>query len=285
MAVGDSVTPIRGEGGKVTGAVLVFRDMTGRKQMEEKLQHSQKMEAVGRLAGGVAHDFSNLLNVILGYAARILAEPPTDKILRKRVNEIRKAGERAMALTRQLMTVSRKPTFKPKVFDLRNLASEMYDLLCSMMSSRIELKLNMGAEPALIRADPGQIEQVLMNLVLNGRDSISQAGVLTVEVHNVLLREALISRSMTVLPGDYVLLMIADTGSGMAPGILEHIFEPFFTTKEKGKGTGLGLTAVYAIVNECDAGILVESEPGVGSQFMIYFQRQMQWERAGSASA
>jgi hypothetical protein len=285
MAVGDSVTPIRGEGGKVTGAVLVFRDMTGRKQMEEKLQHSQKMEAVGRLAGGVAHDFSNLLNVILGYSARILAESPADKNLRKRVNEIRKAGERAMALTRQLMTVSRKPTFKPKVFDLRNLASEMYDLLSSMMSSRIELKLNVGAEPALIRADPGQIEQVLMNLVLNGRDSISQAGVLTVEVHNVLLREALISRSMTVLPGDYVLLTIADTGSGMDPAVLEHIFEPFFTTKEKGKGTGLGLTAVYSIVNECDAGILVESEAGVGSQFMIYFQRQMQGERVGSAGA
>jgi signal transduction histidine kinase len=154
-----------------------------------------------------------------------------------------------------------------------------------MMSSRIELKLNVGAEPALIRADPGQIEQVLMNLVLNGRDSISQAGVLTVEVHNVLLREALISRSMTVLPGDYVLLTIADTGSGMDPAVLEHIFEPFFTTKEKGKGTGLGLTAVYSIVNECDAGILVESEAGVGSQFMIYFQRQMQGERVGSAGA
>ena len=284
IAVGDSASPIRGETGGVIGAVLVLRDMTGRRQMEEKLQHSQKMEALGRLAGGVAHDFSNLLNVILGYSARILADQG-DRVLRKRVNEIRKAGERAMALTRQLLTVSRKPAFQPKVFDLRHLASELHDLLASMMSSRIELKLSLGDQPALIRADPGQIEQVLMNLALNGRDAISQAGVLSVEVRNVELREAMIARSTTVLPGSYVLLAVSDTGCGMEAEVLERLFEPFFTTKEKGKGTGLGLTAVYAIVNECDAGIFVESDPGAGSRFTIYFQRQMQSESAESANA
>ena len=284
IAVGDSASPIRGETGGVIGAVLVLRDMTGRKQMEEKLQHAQKMEALGRLAGGVAHDFSNLLNVILGYSARILADTG-DKVLRKRVNEIRRAGERAMTLTRQLLTVSRKPAFQPKVFDLRQLTSELHDLLTSMMSSRIEIKLSLGNEPALIRADPGQIEQVLMNLVLNGRDAISQAGVLTVEVRNVALREPLISRSMTVLPGDYVLLAVSDTGCGMDADVVERLFEPFFTTKEKGKGTGLGLTAVYAIVSECDAGIMVESDPGVGSRFTIYFQRQTHAESADGASA
>ncbi|HLH43013.1 MAG TPA: response regulator [Bryobacteraceae bacterium] len=284
IAVGDSAAPIRGESGGVIGAVLVLRDMTGRRQMEEKLQHSQKMEALGRLAGGVAHDFSNLLNVILGYSARILADSG-DKVLRKRVNEIRKAGERAMALTRQLLAVSRKPGFQPKVFDLRHLASELHDLLASMMSSRIELKLSLDGEPALIRADPGQIEQVLMNLVLNGRDAISQAGALTVEVRNVELREPLVSRSTTVLPGHYVLLAVSDTGCGMHADVLGRLFEPFFTTKEKGKGTGLGLTAVYSIVNECDAGIVVESQPGRGSRFAIYFQRQMQQETALPGSA
>jgi two-component system, cell cycle sensor histidine kinase and response regulator CckA len=284
VAVGDSASPIRGETGGVIGAVLVLRDMTGRKQMEEKLQHSQKMEALGRLAGGVAHDFSNLLNVILGYSARILSDAG-DKVLRKRANEIRRAGERAMTLTRQLLAVSRKPAFQPNVFDLRYLTSELNDLLASMMSSRIELKLNLGSEPALICADPGQIEQVLMNLVLNGRDAIKQSGVLTVEVRNVQLREALISRCTTVLPGDYVLLAVSDTGCGMDADVLGRIFEPFFTTKEKGKGTGLGLTAVYAIVSECDAGIMVESNPGMGSRFTIYFQRQAQRGSAEGANA
>jgi len=154
-----------------------------------------------------------------------------------------------------------------------------------MMSSRIELKLSLDGEPALIRADPGQIEQVLMNLVLNGRDAISQAGALTVEVRNVELREPLVSRSTTVLPGHYVLLAVSDTGCGMHADVLGRLFEPFFTTKEKGKGTGLGLTAVYSIVNECDAGIVVESQPGRGSRFAIYFQRQMQQETALPGSA
>jgi signal transduction histidine kinase len=242
-------------------------------QMEEKLRHSQKMEAVGRLASAVAHDFSNLLNVIRGHTTRILEETG-DKHLLHRASKIHKAAERAISLTHQLLMVSRKPAYEPKIFDLRDAVGELYELLRSMISSGIDLRLSVPEEPALIRADPGQIEQVLMNLALNARDSMAHGGTLTVEVAHRLLREPLISRSTTVLPGNYVLLTVSDTGSGMDPATLERIFEPFFTTKEKGAGTGLGLTAVYTIVNECDAGMMVESAPGAGSRFTIYFPRQ-----------
>jgi two-component system, cell cycle sensor histidine kinase and response regulator CckA len=284
IAAIGSATPVHGESGGVSGVAVVFRDMTGRKQMEEKLRHSQKMEAVGRLASAVAHDFSNLLNVIRGHTTRILEETG-DKHLLHRAGQIRKASERAISLTHQLLMVSRKPAYEPKIFDLRDAVGDLYELLRSMISSRIDLKLSVPEEPALIRADPGQIEQVLMNLALNARDSMAHGGTLTVEVDHRLLREPLISRSTTVLPGDYVLLTVSDTGSGMDPATLERIFEPFFTTKEKGKGTGLGLTAVYTIVNECDAGMMVESAPDAGSRFTIYFPRQMGQGCAAAAQA
>jgi signal transduction histidine kinase len=259
-------------------------DMTGHRQIEEKLRHSQKMETLGRLAGAVAHDFSNLLNVIRGHTTRILEETG-DKHLLHRATQIRKASERAISLTQQLLMVSRKPSNEPKIFDLRDAVGDLNELLRSMISAHIDLKLSVPEEPALIRADPGQIEQVLMNLALNARDSMAQGGTLTVEVGHRLLRKPLISRSTTVLPGDYVLLAVSDTGSGMDQATIERIFEPFFTTKEKGKGTGLGLTAVYTIVNECDAGMMVESEPGAGSRFTIYFPRQAAQECAAAAQA
>jgi two-component system, cell cycle sensor histidine kinase and response regulator CckA len=254
------------------------------KQMEEKLRHSQKMEAVGRLASGVAHDFNNLLSVIRGHTTRILDETGDEHLLH-RASQIRKATERAISLTHQLLMVSRKPAYEPKIFDLRDAVGDLYELLRSMISSRINLKLSVPEEPALIRADPGQIEQVLMNLALNARDSMAHGGTLTVDVGYRLLREPLISRSTTVLPGDYVVLAVSDTGSGMDPATLERIFEPFFTTKEKGKGTGLGLTAVYTIVDECDAGMMVESALDAGSRFTIYFPRQTGQEYAVAAQA
>jgi two-component system, cell cycle sensor histidine kinase and response regulator CckA len=284
IAAIGSATPVHGETGGVAGVAIVFRDMTGRKQMEEKLRHSQKMEALGRLASAVAHDFSNLLNVIRGHTTRILEETG-DKHLLHRASQIRKATERAISLTHQLLMVSRKPAYEHKIFDLRDAVGDLNELLRSMISARIDLKLSVPDEPALIRADPGQIEHVLMNLALNARDSMAHGGTLTVEVRHRLLRDPLISRSTTVLPGDYVLLAVSDTGSGMDPATIERIFEPFFTTKEKGKGTGLGLTAVYTIVNECDAGVMVESEPGAGSRFTIYFPRQTGQECAAAAQA
>jgi two-component system, cell cycle sensor histidine kinase and response regulator CckA len=284
IAAIGSATPVHGETGGVAGVAIVFRDMTGRKQMEEKLRHSQKMEAVGRLASAVAHDFSNLLNVIRGHTTRILEETGDNHLLH-RASQIRKATERAISLTHQLLMVSRKPAYERKIFDLRDAVGDLYELLRSMISSRIDLKMSVPEEPALIRADPGQIEQVLMNLALNARDSMAHGGTLTVEVGHRLLREPLISRSTTVLPGDYVLLAVSDTGSGMDSATLERIFEPFFTTKEKGKGTGLGLTAVYTIVNECDAGMMVESALEAGSRFTIYFPRQTGQEYAAAAQA
>ncbi|HEY6342652.1 MAG TPA: ATP-binding protein [Bryobacteraceae bacterium] len=284
IAAIGSATPVHGETGGVAGVAIVFRDMTGHKQMEEKLRHSQKMEAVGRLASAVAHDFSNLLSVIRGHTTRILEETG-DKHLLHRASQIRKATERAISLTHQLLMVSRKPANEPKIFDLRDAVGDLCELLRSIISSRIDLKLSVPEEPALIRADPGQIEQVLMNLALNARDSMAHGGTLTVEVGYRLLGEPLISRSTTVLPGDYVLLAVSDTGSGMDPATLERIFEPFFTTKEKGKGTGLGLTAVNTIVDDCDAGMMVESAPGAGSRFTIYFPRQTGQEYAAAAQA
>jgi signal transduction histidine kinase len=258
--------------------------VTGRKQMEEKLRHSQKMETLGRLASAVAHDFSNLLNVIRVHTTRILEETG-DKHLLHRASQIRKATERAISLTHQLLMVSRKPAYEPKIFDLRHTVGDLNELLRSMISARIDFKLIVPEEPALIRADPGQIEQLLMNLALNARDSMAHGGTLTVEVGHRRLRDPLISRPTTVLPGNYVLLAVSDTGSGMDPATIERIFEPFFTTKEKGKGTGLGLTAVYAILNECDAGIMVESAPGAGSRFTIYFPRRAGQECAAAAQA
>ena len=272
IAIGDRAAPIRGLKGEITGAVLVFHDATGRKYMEERLRHSQKMEAVGRLAGQVAHDFGNILNVIAAQAA-LIQSFPADGVIRKRAAEIQKAAGKAISLTRQLLAVSRKPVFKLEVFDLRDLTTDMQDLLLSIVTTRIHLRLVTANEPCLIRADPDQIQQVLMNLVQNARDAISAAGALIVEIGNVNLREAVISQSMTVLPGNYVTLAIIDNGSGMDANTIEHMFEPFFTTKEKGKGTGLGLAAVYEVLRLCDAGIMVESAPGLGTKLTMYFPR------------
>jgi signal transduction histidine kinase len=241
------------------------------RKSEEELRHSQKMEAVGRLAGGVAHDFNNLLTAIIGYAELISTRVSSNTLAKQNADLIRKAGEQAAALTRQLLAFSRKQILQPKVIDLNELVVEMEKLLRRIIGERFDLQSHPDAEIGRVKADPSQIEQVVLNLGVNARDAMPTGGELIIRTANVRLDETTapqISASLT--PGHYVMLSVTDTGAGMDEETKSHIFEPFFTTKGPGKGTGLGLATVYGIVRQTGGGISVESEPGQGSTFRIY---------------
>ena len=241
------------------------------RKSEEELRHSQKMEAVGRLAGGVAHDFNNLLTAIIGYAELISTRVTSNTLAKQNADLIRKAGEQAAALTRQLLAFSRKQILQPKVIDLNALVVEMEKLLRRVIGERFDLQSHPNAEIGRVRADPSQIEQVVLNLGVNARDAMPKGGKLTIRTENVRLDETIAHQiSASLKPGDYVMLSVTDTGAGMDEETKSHIFEPFFTTKGPGKGTGLGLATVYGIVRQTGGGISVESEPGKGSTFRIY---------------
>ena len=241
------------------------------RKSEEELRHSQKMEAVGRLAGGVAHDFNNLLTAIIGYAELIATRASSNTLAKQNAELIRKAGEQAAALTRQLLAFSRKQILQPKVIDLNELVVEMEKLLRRVIGERFDLQSQPEAEIGRVKADPSQIEQVVLNLGVNARDAMPRGGKLIIRTENVRLDRAAASQlSASLKPGDYVMLSVTDTGAGMDEETMSHIFEPFFTTKGPGKGTGLGLATVYGIVRQTGGGISVESEPGKGSIFRIY---------------
>lgn len=241
------------------------------RKSEEELRHSQKMEAVGRLAGGVAHDFNNLLTAIIGYAELISTRVTSNTLARQNADLIRKAGEQAAALTRQLLAFSRKQILQPKIIDLNELVVEMEKLLRRVIGERFDLQTHPDAEAGRVKADPSQIEQVVLNLGVNARDAMPTGGELVIRTANVRLdRTTAPQISASLVPGDYVLLSVTDTGAGMDEETKSHIFEPFFTTKGPGKGTGLGLATVYGIVRQTGGGISVESEPGKGSTFRIY---------------
>jgi signal transduction histidine kinase len=241
------------------------------RKSEEELRHSQKMEAVGRLAGGVAHDFNNLLTAIIGYAELISTRVTSNTLARQNADLIRKAGEQAAALTRQLLAFSRKQILQPKIIDLNELVVEMEKLLRRVIGERFDLRSHPDAEIGRVKADPSQIEQVVLNLGVNARDAMPRGGELVIRTANVRLdRTTAPQISASLVPGDYVLLSVCDTGAGMDEETKSHIFEPFFTTKGPGKGTGLGLATVYGIVRQTGGGISVESEPGKGSTFRIY---------------
>src|SRR6202142_3797870 len=259
---------------EVERLVIVNRDVSERRQLEEKFRQAQKMEAVGRLSGGVAHDFNNLLGVIIGYAEFLQESLDPENRLRSSVDEILKAGKRAATLTRQLLAFSRQQVLDPKVLDLKSVVTDMEKLLRRLIGEDIELATILGTELGKVRADQGQLEQIIMNLAVNARDAMPQGGKLVIEVENTILDEAFVRRyPYPVQMGPYVLLTVTDTGHGMDAEIKARAFEPFFTTKEKGKGTGLGLSTVYGVVKQSGGYIDIDSTPGEGTTFKIYLPR------------
>jgi PAS domain S-box-containing protein len=263
--------PVRDASGQVYRVAGVARDITDYRRLEEQLRHGQKMEAIGRLAGGIAHDFNNLLSVILSYTT-ILIEDLTDPRLREELEQVRLAGERATELTRQLLAFSRQQVLEPMVVDVNQIVGRLKKMLERLLGEHIKLEVVESARESRVFADPGQLEQIVMNLVVNARDAMTQGGRLIIEIaERELLGEA--AEQAGLEPGRYVVLAVTDTGQGMEAGIRERIFEPFFTTKELGKGTGLGLSTVFGIVEQSQGHIEVTSEPARGTTFRIYLPR------------
>ncbi|HVX65383.1 MAG TPA: PAS domain S-box protein [Bryobacteraceae bacterium] len=257
-----SVFPLSG-----THFATIVTDVTERKRVEEQFRQSQKMEAVGRLAGGIAHDFNNLLTIILAHADMLL-EGVGSGPLRSGIESINDAGERAAKLTSQLLTFSRKQVIQPQTLDLNQVVAETGDMMRRIIGEDIELEIVPGENLRLIRGDAGQIEQVILNLVVNARDAMPHGGRLSIETSNVSVQGS--AEPGAIPPGGYVLLSVSDTGVGMSAEVRSHLFEPFFTTKPKGRGTGLGLSTVYGIVKQCGGEVMVESEEGAGTRFDIY---------------
>ena len=250
--------------------LLMLRDVTERRKLEEQLRQSQKLESVGMLAGGIAHDFNNLLTVITGYSELTLKRLDKTDPLARNVEEINKASERATSLTRQLLAFSRKQVLQPKVLDLNSVIVNIEKMLGRLVGEDMELCTSPGLALGQVKADPGQIEQVILNLVVNARDAMPKGGKITLETANIYLDEAYALRHIAVQPGWYAMLAVTDTGHGIDAETQKHIFEPFFTTKGQSKGTGLGLSTVYGIVKQSGGNIWVYSEVGVGTTFKIY---------------
>lgn len=259
--------------GVAIGVQGIARDVTERKLLEEQLRQSQKLEAIGQLAGGVAHDFNNLLTVIGGYTDLSLSRLPAGDPLCRNLIEVNKASDRAASLTRQLLAFSRKQVLQPRVFGLNTIVADLEKMLRRMIGEHIEFRTNLRPRIGNVKADPGQIEQVIMNLVVNARDAMPSGGKLTIETYNVELDETYALHHISAKAGSYILLAVSDTGTGIDEQTKKHIFEPFFTTKESGKGTGLGLSTVYGIVKQSGGNIWVYSEPGIGTTFKIYLPR------------
>ena len=275
-----SKIPLKDSHGETIGVLGTYEDITERKRKDlerEKLQaqltQAQKMESVGRLAGGVAHDFNNMLQAILGHAALALEEIPEDSPVRESLEEITKAGQRSADLTRQLLAFARKQTIQPIVLDLNDTVSGMLKMLRRLIGENIDLAWKPGANLWRVKVDPSQIDQILANLCVNARDAIEGAGKVTIETQNSTLDDTYATTQPDCVPGPYVVLAVSDSGKGIDAETRAHLFEPFFTTKEVGQGTGLGLATVFGIVKQNQGLISVYSEPGHGTTFKIYLPR------------
>jgi len=259
------------ESGSLT-AMYFLRDVTEARQLEAQLQHAQKMEAVGQLAGGVAHDFNNLLTIIKGHSVQLLDDFPSDTSQRQRLLQVTQAVERAAALTGQLLAYSRRQVLTPRLFDLNAVAGNLAPMLRRLINEDIEVEIRLSDAPMWVKADAGQIDQVILNLTVNARDAIPQRGKITIET-SVLRSDRRVNAATLLAAGMFVMLSVSDTGVGMSPEVQAHIFDPFFTTKQQGQGTGLGLAMVYGIIRQSGGYIQVSSIPGKGSCFNIYLPR------------
>jgi two-component system cell cycle sensor histidine kinase/response regulator CckA len=262
-----------GEHGEPVRGVGISQDVTERRELEQQSLQGQKMEAIGRLAGGVAHDFNNLLTAILGYCELLQGDLKPGDLRRSDIAEIHKAGTSAAGLTRQLLAFSRKQIIEPTWIDLNVLVSGMQPLLARLIREDVKIALNLQPQPTSVRADHGQMEQIIMNLAVNARDAMPVGGTLTIETTSIELDEHYAKMHRFVIPGSYVVLSVSDTGTGMTPQVQARLFEPFFTTKELGKGTGLGLATVHGIVTQGGGSVSVYTEVGKGTTFNVYLPR------------
>jgi two-component system cell cycle sensor histidine kinase/response regulator CckA len=253
--------------------LVVLMDVTGRRQLEEQLRQAQKMEAVGMLAGGVAHDFNNLLTIITGYSQLILNNLAAHDPNHNSAEQIMKAADRAAALTKQLLAFSRRQVLQPRVLDINKLIGGLGAMLRRLIGEDVDLQLVLRPELGQVSADPGQVEQVLMNLVVNARDAMPKGGTLTIETKNITLDESYAGRHLAVKPGTYTLIAVSDTGTGMDEATQARLFEPFFTTKGTGRGTGLGLSTVFGIVKQSGGSVEVYSVPNRGTSVKVYLPR------------
>jgi len=270
FSVEKTITPLRDSAGQITHFISTDRDITERCRLELQLLQAQKMDAIGRLAGGVAHDFNNLLMVISSYAELMLDSLSPKHPLRRNVQEIMGASRRAADLTRQLLVFGRKQVQTLQLLDLNLVIDEISRMLLRLIGEDIEFVFIPGAQLGIVKADPVQIEQVLMNLAGNARDAMPDGGKLTIETIAIKLDEEYVQKHAAVPAGDYILLTVTDSGMGIAPQHLPHIFEPFYSTKEENEGTGLGLATVYGVVRQSGGFVWVYSEPGMGTTFKIY---------------
>ncbi len=266
----QTITPVKDASGEITHFIAIQRNITGQKRLEAQFLQAQKMESVGRLAGGIAHDFNNLLTVILGRVDLALMNRHEEDPLYAGLTEVRKAGERAAGLTRQLLAFSRKQVPQPRILNLNTVVQDMLSMLNRLLGEDVKIAFVPGEDVGCVKADLGQIEQVVLNLAVNARDAMPTGGTLTIETQGIVLDEAYAAEHPSARPGPHVMLAVSDTGIGMDEAIRLQIFEPFFTTKAPGKGTGLGLSTVYGIVKQSGGSIWVYSEVGRGSVFKIY---------------
>jgi two-component system, cell cycle sensor histidine kinase and response regulator CckA len=268
-----SSAPLRDSAGEIRGVVSAISDVTERKRLEQQLLQAQKMDAVGRLAGGVAHDFNNLLTAISAYSELLLGSMDERDPRCFEAHEIRQAALRGANLTRQLLSFSRKQVVQPQVVTADSIVCSLGNLMRRLIGEDVELTLVTTAEDACVKVDPGQLEQVLVNLVVNSRDAMPNGGGIILKTSCIEQRTPVIHANGFVRPGDWVVISVTDCGCGMSPDVMTHMFEPFFTTKGPGKGTGLGLSTVYGIVKQSGGHVLAESTPGMGTTFRVYLPR------------